>query len=324
MPSKPAAPPVEPRSRGAALFERAARCIETDIPAALVTVVGSQGSTPQRPGARMLVFADGTVDGTIGGGCVEAEMTRRARLAIENGRPALTSYDLTPEQAGDEGLVCGGRMEVFIEPLEATPQLAILGAGHVARPLCSLAAMTGFRVSVLDDRESYATAARFPEASRLAVSDFDSAAATLRLTPRSYVVVVTRGHRGDAAALASCLRVKPRFIGLLGSRSKMVHVLTDLIERGFESEDLIQIETPVGVEIGAETPEEIAVSIVARMVAVRRGVRAESIRSMAAPLPGRLGRIARGSRADAEGVVPGGRIEPLVIVGKPAERAGRS
>jgi xanthine dehydrogenase accessory factor len=269
----------------------AARCIETDVPAALVTVVGSQGSTPQRPGARMLVYSDGTVSGTIGGGCVEAEMSRRARLAIENGRPSLTSYDLTPEQAGEEGLVCGGRMDVFIEPLEATPGLAILGAGHVARPLCSLAALAGFKVSVLDDREKYATTGRFPEASRVEVSGFDSAAQTLRLTPRSFVVVVTRGHRGDAAAIASCLAVRPRFLGLMGSRSKMVHVFTDLIERGFSSEDLACIETPVGVEIGAETPEEIAVSIVARMVAVRRGVPAENIKSMAAPLPGRLAKI---------------------------------
>ena len=280
-----------PRLRGADLLAQAARCIESDVPAALVTVVGAQGSTPQRPGARMLVYADGTVNGTIGGGCVEAEMARRARLAIENGRPSLTSYDLTPEQAGDEGLVCGGRMEVFIEPLEPTPDLAILGAGHVARPLCALAAVTGFRVSVLDDREKYATEERFPEASRVCVGDFDTAASALRLTPRSFVVVVTRGHRGDAVAIASCLPVKPRFLGLLGSRAKMVHVFADLVDRGFTSEDLARIETPVGVEIGAETPEEIAVSIVARMVAVRRGVQADRIRPMAASIPGRLGRI---------------------------------
>src|SRR5262245_21598387 len=120
-----------PRLRGSELLVEAARCIDSDVPAALVTVVHTQGSTPQRPGARMLVLADGTVGGTSGGGCVEAEMARRARATIETGRPALTSYDLTPEQAGEEGLVCGGRMEVFIEPLESTPDLAILGAGHV-------------------------------------------------------------------------------------------------------------------------------------------------------------------------------------------------
>ena len=279
------------RSRAADLLSLAARCIESDVPAALVTVVGAQGSTPQRPGARMLVLADGAVHGTIGGGCVEAEMTRLARVAIESGRPVLTTYDLTPEQAGEEGLVCGGRMEVFIEPLEATPDLAILGAGHVARPLCALAATAGFKVSVLDDREKYATEARFPEAVRVLVSPFESAAEVLRLTPRSFVVVVTRGHRGDATAIASCLPRQPRFLGLLGSRAKMVHVFTDLAERGFTSEDLARVETPVGVEIGAETPEEIAVSIVARMISVRRGVGVDGIKSMAAPVPGRLARI---------------------------------
>jgi len=270
----------------------ASKCIDNDVPAALVTVVGAQGSTPQGPGARMLVFEDGAVSGTIGGGCVEAEMARRARMAIENGRPSLTNYDLTPEQAGDEGLVCGGRMEVFIEPLSGAPELAILGGGHVARPLCSMAAAAGFRVAVLDDREKYATADRFPEAERVVAAGFDAAAATLRLTPRSFVVVVTRGHRGDAVAIGSCLAVKPRFLGLLGSRTKMVHVFTELIDRGFGSEDLATIETPVGIEIGAETPEEIAVSIVARMIAVRRGVSTDRIRSMAAPLPGRLARVA--------------------------------
>ncbi len=276
----------------AAVLGEAARCVERDLPAALVTVVGSQGSTPQGVGARMLVMADGLVHGTIGGGCVEAEMTRRAKVAIESGRSQLTTYDLTPEQAGEEGLVCGGRMEVFIEALEGTPTLAILGGGHVARPLCTLAASAGFRVSVLDDRSAYATASRFPEAEKVVEAAFDGAAETLGLTPRSFVVVVTRGHRGDAVALASCLAVKPRFLGLLGSRAKMVHVFTDLAERGFGSDDLARIESPVGIEIGAVTPEEIAVSIVARMIAVRRGVGADEMRSMAAALPGRLARIA--------------------------------
>jgi xanthine dehydrogenase accessory factor len=188
-------------------------------------------------------------------------------------------------------------MDVFIEPLEATPELFILGAGHVARPLCSLAATAGFRVSVLDDRDKYATRERFKEAATVVVADFAAAADRLPLTPRSFVVVVTRGHRGDAAAIASCLRIKPRFLGLLGSKAKMVHVFAELVQRGFSSEDLGMVETPVGVEIGAETPEEIAVSIVARMIAVRRGVKSDRIRSMAAPVPGRLARIGPGEGA---------------------------
>jgi xanthine dehydrogenase accessory factor len=279
------------RPRASDLLVQAAECIERNIPAALVTVVGTQGSTPQRPGARMLVTADGRAAGTIGGGCVEAEMVRRARQTIEKGKPLLTTYDLTPEQAGDEGLVCGGRMEIFIEPLESAPELAIIGGGHVARPLCAMAAMAGFDVSVIDDRDKYATSERFPEATRVEVSSFERAPELLKLGAGAYVVVVTRGHRGDADALAAWLPLRPRFIGLLGSKAKMVHVFTDLVQRGFTSEDLARIETPVGVEIGAQTPEEIGISIVARMIAVRRGIEPAHIKSMAVQPPGRLGRI---------------------------------
>lgn len=288
-----------PASRPEEVLAAAARCIESGRPGALVTIVATQGSTPQRAGARMLVFADGSAAGTIGGGCVEAEMVRRAKRAIEQGKPVLTDYDLTPDQAGDEGLVCGGRMEIFIEPLEATPELAIIGGGHVARPLCRLAAMSGFRVLVLDDRDKYATADRFPEAARVEVGEFSECGSLLDVGPRSFVVVVTRGHRGDATALASCLPRHPRFLGLLGSRAKRVHVMQELVDKGFASEDLARVESPVGVEIGAETPEEIAVSIVARMIAVRRGLPAGEIRSMSASLPGRLARIP-GSPAPVE------------------------
>ena len=143
------------------LFEEIVRMRRAGQRGALATIIHTNGCIPSYESSRMLVREDGSTLGTVGGGCVEAEMARRARAAIENGRPVLTTYDLTPEQAGEEGLVCGGRMEVFIEPLEATPGVAILGAGHVARPLCDLAAASGFRVSVLDDREKFANAVNF-------------------------------------------------------------------------------------------------------------------------------------------------------------------
>lgn len=278
----------EARRGPADLFDEAARCLRDGTGAALVTVVGTRGSTPQRAGARLLVRADGVVFGTIGGGCVEAEMIRRAKAAIESASSGLTTYDLTPEQAGEEGLVCGGRMEVFIEALDAQPVFAILGGGHVARPLCRLAAWSGFRVRVLDDRETYATADRFPDAESVVVAGFSEAVDALRIDEGAYVVVVTRGHRGDAAALHACLAARPRFLGLLGSRAKMVHVFSELVGRGVDRADLDRIITPVGVEIGAVTPEEIAVSIVAEAIATRRGVAAERIRPMRATAPGRL------------------------------------
>jgi xanthine dehydrogenase accessory factor len=270
------------------VLEAVLRAEERGEPAALVTVVATEGSTPQKAGARMVVYPDGTIVGTIGGGCVEAEMTWRARQAIETRRPQLASYDLTPDQAGEDGLVCGGRMQVFIEPIEGTPTLCLFGAGHVAQPLARMAKAVGFRVEVADDRLKFANRDRFPDADLVVLDDFASAAARMTLGRNSYAVVVTRGHRGDEDALEAVLGKGLRFVGLLGSRPKLVHVVSALEERGLPAEQLASIHCPLGVEIGAATPEEIAVSVLAQMIAVRRGVPADAVRPMKMELPGRL------------------------------------
>ena len=257
-------------------------------PAALVTVVSTEGSTPQKAGAKMVVYADGRLVGTIGGGCVEAEMTWRARQVIDGRRAQLASYDLTPDQAGEDGLVCGGRMEVFIEPIESTPTLCLFGAGHVAQPLARMAKAAGFRVEVADDRVKFANPDRFPEVDLVLVEEFTAAAQKMTLGRNTYAVVVTRGHGGDTEALASVVGKGLRFVGLLGSRPKLVHVVTALEERGVPPAALAEIRCPLGVEVGAVTPEEIAVSILAEMIAVRRGIEPAAIRSMAMELPGRL------------------------------------
>jgi xanthine dehydrogenase accessory factor len=256
--------------------------------AALVTVVATEGSTPQKAGARMLVHADGRIVGTIGGGCLEAEMTWRAREAIEGGRPRLVSYDLTPEQAGEDGLVCGGRMQVFIEPIEGTPVLCLFGAGHVAQPLARMAKACGFRVELADDRVKFANPERFPEADLIVVDPFAAAAEKMTLGANSYAVVVTRGHKGDGEALRAVLGRGLRFVGLLGSRPKVVHLFAALREQGVAPAELATVHAPLGLEIGAQTPEEIAVSILAEMIAVRRGVDPAQARSMKMELPGRL------------------------------------
>jgi xanthine dehydrogenase accessory factor len=265
-------------------------------PAALVTVVATEGSTPQKAGARMLVHGDGRIVGTIGGGCLEAEMTWRAREAIEGRRPRLVSYDLTPDQAGEDGLVCGGRMQVFIEPIEAVPVLCLFGAGHVAQPLARMAKACGFRVEIVDDRVKFANKERFPEADLIVVDGFEGGAEKMTLGASSYAVVVTRGHQGDADALRAVLGRGLRFVGLLGSRPKVVHIFAALGERGVAAEELGRVHAPLGLEIGAQTPEEIAVSILAEMIAVRRGVDPAQSRSMKMELPGRL---APGRKPDA-------------------------
>jgi xanthine dehydrogenase accessory factor len=270
------------------VLEAALRAEQTGQPAALVTVVATEGSTPQKAGAKMVVYADGSIVGTIGGGCVEAEMIWRARQAIETRKAQLAACDLTPDQAGEDGLVCGGRMQVFIEPIEGAPTLCLFGAGHVAQPLARLAKGAGFRVEVADSRLKFANRERFPEADLLLLEEFAAAAARMTLGRDSYAVVVTRGHRGDADALQAVLGKGLRFVGLLGSKPKLVHVIAELEERGVQPEALAEVRCPLGVEIGAATPEEIAVSILAEMIAVRRGVAAESIRPMRLELPGRL------------------------------------
>jgi xanthine dehydrogenase accessory factor len=257
-------------------------------PAALVTVVSTQGSTPQKAGAKMVVYPDGRIVGTIGGGCVEAEMTWRARQAIDVRRPQLVSYELTSDQAGEDGLICGGRMEVFIEPIEGMPTLCLFGAGHVAQPLARMAKSVGFRVEVADDRVKFANPARFPEADLIVVDDFPEAARKMTLGRETYAVVVTRGHKGDAEALQAVLGRGLRFVGLLASRPKLVHLAATLGERGVPPSELATIHAPLGLEIGAATPEEIAVSVLAEMIAVRRGVDLAAVRPMKMELPGRL------------------------------------
>ena len=270
------------------VLEAALRAEERGEAAALVTVVSTRGSTPQKAGARMLVHADGRLVGTIGGGCLEAEMTRRSRQAIDDRRVQLASYDLTPHEAGEDGLVCGGTMQVFIEPVEGTPVLCLFGAGHVAQPLARMASACGFRVEVADDRAKFANAERFPEADLLVVDDFPDAAGKMTLGPNSYAIVVTRGHQGDAVAVEAALGCGPRFVGLLGSRAKIVHIFAALAERGVSRERLATVHAPLGLEIGAQTPDEIAVSILAEMIAVRRGVDPATCRTMKMDLPGRL------------------------------------
>jgi xanthine dehydrogenase accessory factor len=270
------------------VLEAALRAERDGEAVALVTVISTEGSTPQKAGARMLVHADGRIVGTIGGGCVEAEMTRRARHAIAARRTSLASYDLTPDQAGEDGLVCGGRMQVFIEPVLGTPTLCLFGAGHVAQPLARMAKQVGFRVEVLDDRVKFANPDRFPEADRIVVDSIAEGASQLTLNRDSYAVVVTRGHKGDADAVQQVVGKELAYVALLGSKPKLVHVLSILEDRGVAPEHLAEVRCPAGIRIGAQSPEEIAVSILAEMIGIRRGVASEQMTPMRAILPGRM------------------------------------
>jgi xanthine dehydrogenase accessory factor len=238
---------------------------------AMVTVVRAQGSTPQRVGARMLVFEDGRTIGTIGGGCYEQDACGKARLALQTGRPLLAHYDLNDDFAEEQGLICGGQMDVFIEPVAPTPRVCIVGAGHVGYHTAQLAATVGFRVVVVDDRASFADPARFPAAERVDVADIPEWLRTADLGPRDYLVIVTRGHREDLDALRAALDRETAYLGLIGSRAKIARLYARLGEDGLDSSRLTHVHAPIGLDLGAVSPEEIAVSIVAELIAHRRG-----------------------------------------------------
>ena len=240
--------------------------------AALVTIVSSNGSTPQRVGAKMLVFADGRIVGTVGGGCYENDAIGKARQVLTTRKPCTVRYDLNDDFAEETGLVCGGQMEMFIEPIEAAPEVYIFGAGHVGFYLGRFANEAGFAVHVIDDRAAFANETRFPSASSVVVDDIPAWLARTALPATAYAVVVTRGHRNDLDALRALAPRSLRYIGLIGSRAKVARLYDALLAEGTVTpEQLSRIHAPIGLDLGAVTPQEIAVSITAELIAIRRG-----------------------------------------------------
>jgi xanthine dehydrogenase accessory factor len=254
-----------------AVFAAALKALEQGEDAALVTIIATQGSTPQRVGARMLVFADGRIIGTIGGGCYENDAAGKARESIRTRKAGVARYDLSDALAEENGLICGGRMEVFIEPLDPSPRLFVVGAGHVSQHVARMSADVGFRVHVLDDRETFANRERFPGAHEVIVADIAAFLAAADLPSTAYVVVVTRGHTHDFSAMRALAGRPLRYVGMIGSRAKVARIFDALAADGAPADWLAGVRAPIGLQIGAVTPEEIAVSIVAELVAVRRG-----------------------------------------------------
>ena len=343
----------------------------TDKPAALVTILKTKGSTPRKAGAKMLVTQEGQVIGTIGGGCGEAEVKREALNALNDLKAAKYMVNMTQDLAAEEGMVCGGVMEVlidilppgqnkekkliqdyiealenneepllvtvidnekapkidfmasqvdlvgkliitsfgrevssiedqkitkklrdlveidkqesqtkliedqdleiFLEPPPISVELVILGGGHIALPLCNLAKTLGYQVTVVDDRPSFANQVRFTRADRVICDDFVDAIERISITSKSFVVIVTRGHRHDKVCLQAVIRIPAAYIGMIGSKRRVKALMAEIIDEGFAPEDVAKIHSPIGLDIGAETPEEIAVSILAEVINVHRG-----------------------------------------------------
>lgn len=242
---------------------------------ALATVVRVSGSTPQRVGARMLLREDGSTVGTVGGGAIEKVVVEALERALQLGAPELLTRDLTH----DLGMCCGGRMEVFVEPLVPTPRLWLLGAGHVAKPTAVLARSVGFDVVVVDEREELNTAERFPGC-QLSLEDPSDALRHQELGARDWVLIVTHDHQLDERALESAAGKQARYVGLVGSRRKVFRLVERVLLKRQGDVPVERLFAPVGLDIGATTPEEIAVSIVAELVALRHGRAAPHLRAL--------------------------------------------
>jgi xanthine dehydrogenase accessory factor len=252
------------------LYEEVVRIKSEGKRGVLATIVRAEGSTPREVGAKMLVYEDGSILETIGGGSVEAAVIKEALATLAAGEPRTVHHDLTGPGASDVGMICGGTLDVYLEPILAGAKVFLFGAGHVSLPVARLAKMAGFRVAVVDDRAQFANRERFPEAEEVVAGEFSSALTKLKTDRESYLVILTRGHAYDQQVLEWALGTDARYIGMIGSRKKVQTVYQNLKDKGVAAEKLEAVRAPIGLDIGALTPEEIAVSIVAELIRERR------------------------------------------------------
>ncbi len=253
------------------VFEEMVRLRRLGQKAALATIVSARGSIPSYESAKLLIREDGSMIGTIGGGCVEAEVWNAAREVIASEKPRKLSFNLAGDALYDNGLICGGQLDIFVEPVLPVQTAYIFGAGHVALSISKVASIAGFQTVVIDDRETFANRERVPEAQEVHAAEYEDIFPKLAVSGSSYLVICTRGHKDDMRVLRWAVGPQARYGGMIGSKRKAIEVFKQLEKEGIAREQLDRVHTPMGLEIGAISPEEIAVSIVAEMIAIRRG-----------------------------------------------------
>ncbi len=271
---------------------------------ALVTVVRTHGAAPCGAGAKLLVRADGALSGTLGGASTDARAREDALRALASGEPALLTYHLDPESGESVGS-CGATLELFVEPLRPEPRLLVAGSGYVAQALARLAAPLGWRVALLDDRTEFARAAQFPAGAETAIGEIAELLRERAPDAMSAIVVVTRGHRSDQEALRAALATPAGYIGMIGSPGKVRTIFRALLRESVSAEQLGRVHAPIGLDLGAQTPDEIALSIAAELLCWRRGASGQSLRDragildalMATPVPVALGEPERSTDA---------------------------
>jgi xanthine dehydrogenase accessory factor len=252
------------------VFEELVRLRRLGQKCALATIVEKRGSIPSYECAKLLVREDGSLAGTIGGGCVEAEVWNAAREVIATEKPRHMTFNLGQDAAYDNGLICGGQLDVFVEPVLPVPYAYIFGAGHISKSLSKVATLAGFSTVVIDNRDTFANRERFPEAADIYAEEYEDVFPKLAINENSYLIIVTRGHRDDMRVLGLAIATRARYIAMIGSKRKVLNVIKELEKTGIERSAFERIHAPMGLDIGAISPEEIAISVAAEMIAVRR------------------------------------------------------
>jgi xanthine dehydrogenase accessory factor len=235
---------------------------------ALCVVIRSQGSTPRHSSSKMLVYPDGHIFGTIGGGEMERRVIVEAQQAILDGEPRLLQYSMTDPARGDPG-VCGGQLEIYVEPIQPKPVLVVIGGGHVGRAVAHLAHWLGFQVAVSDDRPEFCSPEAVPDSDEYYPCLMSELSQQLKITPWTYLVLTTRGVNVDVPGLPALLETPAAYIGVIGSRRRWATTRKQLLENGLPESKLTRVHSPMGLELNAETPEEIAVSMMAEIIMLR-------------------------------------------------------
>jgi xanthine dehydrogenase accessory factor len=241
------------------------KALDEGIPVVLCTVVNTKGAVPRHAGAKMLVYADGHFEGTVGGGEVENRVLKQAAESFDDGKTRFLSYDMIDPEKGDAG-ICGGIVTVFIEPFLRLPTVVVVGAGHVGKPIVHLAKWLGFRVVVSDDREELCNPEETPGADKYLPVLLSKLPEVMTMDARTYMVLVTRGSDVDIEGLPAIFETNVPYIGLIGSKRRWAHTKEKLLEKGISEEALDRVKTPIGIFINAETPNEIAVSVMAEII----------------------------------------------------------
>lgn len=257
------------------MFEVYSRVVEIDKKgkaAALCTVVESKGSTPRKPGSRMIVYPDGSIESTVGGGALEKKVITEALAVIEQGEAKLLHIALRENEADSVGGICGGELQVFIEPIGTQSRLIIFGGGHVGCTLAQIAQHLDVKLVVIDDRDAQSLPGQFPDSAEVLCIPFEQALERIKPSPRDYVVIMTYKYTHDMEILNQALQTQAKYIGMIGSEVKCMRVMHELGQRGVSLEQLNRVHAPIGLPIGAHNPAEVAVSVMAQIVKVMNGI----------------------------------------------------